>query len=444
MSGSKWNDKEIEKMLNKMPVIKNRQSGQVMYEKIKGNERKKDKKRAGWIPVAASLAALLLLLLLIPPFFATNEQFNLSSGNEGADSAADGSAEEQTENFSANSIEEEQKDFSLDERAAEEHASSPDQDREEEFADDGATGSENTESDSHVKPESEEEQSDENQDAAVQTPADEDPSQKTSLFTAEAAGHTYLKTALVTEEGYVIPFTFLLPDKENEDNAVNLYNRWANEIDEEGMGFINYHPVANHLSVTEQNGINGVIDQNNEYTQDSFSPDLMELVLKQTFGSGNYTGFTFVNEEGDKVNLDEEMELEISLSNDNKGYYLFRNERSSQVYFAQSEKSFATIEDAFTEMQQVTPNEDYLTALPEELSIQTVQENELLTVTPSEQINAYSVEEKKRFIEAVLLTAESFGIQEVMFENIEDFNELGFDLEKPLTVPAGPNMYMMK
>ncbi|MGD7045467.1 hypothetical protein [Jeotgalibacillus proteolyticus] len=442
MSGSKWNEKEIEKMLNKMPVIKSSQSAQAMYENIKINERKKDKKRTPLIPVAASLAAVLLLLLLIPPFFDSSDQYNLSSGNEGSDSAADRYDEEQAENFSANSIEEDQEELNLDERAAQEpedHTST--QDREEDFSEEDSSGSGDFKADSYTEPKSEEEQSEENQDAAVQTPAEEDPSQRTSLFPAEAAGHTYLKTALVTEEGYVIPFTFLLPDKVNEDNAVNLYNRWANEIDEEGMGFINYHPVANHLTETEQNGINGVIDSN---IQNSFSPDLTEQVLSQTFGSENYTGFTFVNEEGDKINFDEEVEQEIPLNNDNKGYYLFKDERNSQIYFVQSEKSFETIEDAFMEMQQDNPNKDFKKALPEDLTIETAHENDSLTVTPSEQINEYSVEEKNRFIEAVLLTAESFGVQEVLFENITDRDDLGFDLEKPLTVPVGPNKYMIK
>ncbi|KIL48099.1 hypothetical protein [Jeotgalibacillus campisalis] len=445
MSGSKWNNKDIEEMLNKMPNFKNRQTAEMMYKKIKLKESKKNKRRTLWIPGAASAAVLMLLFLLISPFLNSNNEMNISSDNEAVDSYHEQTTEESAEDSHINSLEEEKTELTIESNSSDE-AEDENPAIQEQKEKPGEENSSNEAKDhgsfSETEPADESKQFDENLNATIFNATVEEQPQGTALYSAEASGRSYFKTALVSWDGYVIPFTFLLPEKENEDSSIELYNRWADEIDEEAIGFSDYHPVTVDLSTPSKDSITGTIDNFSERIKES-SFDVLNEVLKQTFGHDNYRLFKIANGEGEFEGTDSMGGQDISLNNKNKGYYLYRDDRTSNVYFAQSYASFATIEDALKKMQQEVPN-GFTKVLPENITIETQQENDLLTITPSKQINDFTDEEKKNFIEAVLLTAASFGMQEVLFENISDSRELGFDLEKPIVVPLGPNKQFIR
>ena len=61
---------------------------------------------------------------------------------------------------------------------------------------------------------------------------------------------------LASEAAASIPVTFLIPDSQIEEdfgdvepNSLDLYMKYAGKIDEEALGFYDYHPYKGTLSV---------------------------------------------------------------------------------------------------------------------------------------------------------------------------------------------------
>ncbi|WP_416148561.1 hypothetical protein ACM26V_20100 [Salipaludibacillus sp. HK11] len=90
MSDQKWNDKEIEKTLTKLPPIKDQQSKDELFRLIESRSKEETparftpkRKRTWLVPALASAAAIFLIILVIPSFF--NGDTQLSSDNDSAD-----------------------------------------------------------------------------------------------------------------------------------------------------------------------------------------------------------------------------------------------------------------------------------------------------------------------------------------------------------------------
>ncbi|TDL34703.1 hypothetical protein E2R51_03005 [Jeotgalibacillus sp. S-D1] len=428
MSGSKWRDQDIEELLKKMPPIKNTQSPTEMYTRIQRASASNAKRTQRILPIAAGIAAIFLLAILIPSFLINNESVNISSSDDAGEietvEHSDGGNEE-SKLFGSEGNESEGNSADSQATDTEEENSG----KIEEGASQNIT-SQDGEVDRKSEPQNESKQDHPKMEPASRQIALNEE-QGTSLYPSELEGNAYFSAAFITPEQDIIPMTFILPEENTGQSMVDLYNEWAGTIDETSLGFIDYHPFNDGIEETEDI-ITGWVNDSDQYKD--ASADIMAEFLRQTFGNDGYREFQLLNRDGSKaLNGEEEA---IQLANDRKGYFLYENEGNS--FFVESLKSYGSLNEALKMMQTSKPNERFSYALPPELELTAVENENELTITSDGTINQYSDSEQQQIIEAILLTAKSFSYQTVQFQN-EPSETGGFDLSKPVEVPIGPN-----
>ncbi|TFE03115.1 hypothetical protein [Jeotgalibacillus salarius] len=411
MTNHKWTEKEIESELRKMPVIENQINAEEIYQHVK--LRKKTGKPFPWMPAAAGTAAAALMLILAPGLF---NQDTPSSEQSSSDIALTTSEESNEES----SQQEPDREESSEDQSAEVFDSS-----------DAETSEEN--------PVAEEEQdsSESNEaDSEIMTVPLENENESGILFESDLSNNQYFEAGLITEDAYVIPFTIVVSDDDQEQSAAALYQQWADKIDEQAQGFIEYHPVSSDIS-EEENNLTGMINGLENKTQGASAAILID-VLRETFGSF-YDEFRIIDENNETAQVGEFGAVEsYSLKNDQRGFYIYENEDGS-YYYVKSYEDFNTPEEALFAIEEQNPNDRYSSPVPENIDIQSEVAGNEMMISFDGETNELSEEDRRQLVESILLTAESFSIATVLFENLDqDFLE-GYDFANPITVPIGAN-----
>ncbi|AJD91336.1 hypothetical protein JMA_20190 [Jeotgalibacillus malaysiensis] len=409
MTKRKWTEQEIENELKKLPVISNRVNPDDIYQHVKLRNRKH--KPFHWMPVAAGTAAAALMLVLGPGLF------NQDSSND-----------QQMSSDSALPVEE-----LAEEESSEETVQETQEDRNEEVfesseaADTAEESSESTEAAIEEPSETEEE---------LDTVILDEEGEKGVLFEEDLGNNRYFEAGLVTSDAYVIPFTIVVPQGDETQSAASLYKEWADQIDEASFGFIDYHPVSRSLTEEEQT-VSGMIEMLDEKTQGASATILID-VLKETFGSF-YDQFRIVDENNETVEISEFGEVEsYDLKNDNKGFYIYENEDGSYFY-VKSYNQFSSVQEALMAIEEQVPNDQYESPVPGNVDMNYEVDNTDLTVSFEGDMASVSEVERRKLIESVLLTAESFAFNTVQFTGLENEYLPGYDFTEPVKVPIGGN-----
>ncbi|MEW9500242.1 hypothetical protein [Jeotgalibacillus marinus] len=384
MRRSNWEDHEIKELLKKMPKIKSNLSAESMYHQIQQGSKKKAKKR--WVPIAASVAAIFLFIIFNPSFQTTDSQ--LSGGSTDMPTSGSGQLQESREATST--------DYSSQESADE--------------------------------------------SAMMLQPI---INKGKALYATELGDRAYLTTALITQDDYVVPMTFVLPIEDRGQSMVELYNEWSDSIDEEGLGFMKYHPMSGQLS-EERETVSYTINDTGQYTMHSTAEvNLMEVLL-HTFSNSNYEELRIVDKEGNVAETGETGQVKpIQLKNAHKAYYMYKNSEE-EYYYVPSYESFETMKKAIRSAQTTLPNTRYTSAIPENASLSIEAKDTQLFITLDQPLDGKTEIERQQFIEVFLLTAKSFGYEKVQFTNFSSEPIDGFDLTKPIEVPVGANQGIIR
>jgi hypothetical protein len=401
----KWNDEKIQKLLNDLPDIQDTRSKEDVLSRLKQDSRMqnptkhkpKRKTRRNLIPTFVAAAVLLVLMLLIPSMLKNNSSNDKASTMIMSDESKD------------------MKVFNKDDSAI-----------------DG---------ESEEMAESEMDQGNELSNGLENT-------LHSAVYPNDAAGYTVFRLGLASEAAASIPVTFLIPDGQIEEDfgdvepsSLDLYMKYAGQIDEEALGFYDYHPYKGTFSV-DGDVLVHTLPSGHGYDMASGTITTYLGTLQDTFFG--FEEIRFENEDGTPVEFDQVGEpsqpMKLNSGVNQYNYYLFKQSDGQEYLSSNFSYSYENIETALGEME-INPNDIYSSIIPANVKFEVVENKEVTVVKFKDTLDLLSLSEAEanQLIDGIVLTAASFNRQ-IQFENIlqEEWN--GFNLNNPLPIPVGPNV----
>lgn len=274
-----------------------------------------------------------------------------------------------------------------------------------------------------------------------------DESLKTAFYDEDLEENTFLKIGLVSEVADSIPITISIPKEQiskdfdlKDPTILQIYNKYASKINEEKLGFINYHPLVGKFD-EEMEILILTLPSNQNYDISSASFKTFEASLIDTFSS-YYNKIEFRNEDGTPFVFQEvgkAKQLDLNSENSQYNYFRYTQSDGSQYLVPNFRASFKTVEEAL-EAMKVETNDIYESVILEDLDYSCHDNGNTVVVQFHSEVNLmdYNQKEAMQMIEGMLLTAARFDKQ-VQFENVSPKSWQGFDMTKPLPIPIGPN-----
>lgn len=393
MNNDNWNEEKIEQLLSNAPKIIDHRSKEEVFQRLKeegvfdDKPMKKEKvvKSRNWLPYVISVAAILICIISIPSILngvkTTQEKASSDSNNLA--------------------------NYDKSELANEKH-----------------------------------------EKTSLESPT---PT-KTAVYAEDLEENTIFTIGLVSEAADSVPITILISkDQIEQDLGVSnptmlrLYSHYAPLLDEEALGFIDYHPYVGKLTESG-NKLVHILPTNQTYDTASASFTTYEASLIDTF-SKDYDAIEFQNEDGTPFYFNEigEMDKPLQLNGTNTQYNYFRFTQSngSQYLVPNFRASYNSVEEAINEME-VETNDIYESVILGGVDYSIRVEGDIVFVKFNSEVNLNDFDQTQamQMIEGVLLTAASFNKQ-VQFENIANHNWEDFDFTKPLPMPIGPNKIVL-
>lgn len=393
MSNDKWTDKSIEDLLNDFPAIKDNRSKEKIYSQL--IDKKKGQKRPkNWLPLLVAALAFIAFGILISSIISQN----------GLDSARnkDSSNGESTESAATSTDNSQQADSSSE-------------------AEESGT-----------------EESD--QFSAAQA----DEVLRTAVY-EETIGNQTVMTIGLTENAFVVPVSFLIPEDRIAEafgdlmpSSLDLYQQYADDIDETQLGFDEYHPYLGDLEKTAK-GIRHILPQDHQYDLSSASIGVYFNTLSETFP--DVAEITVVNEDGSAAEFSQVGSVE-AISPEQKGiaYYSFAT-INGEIYLAPGyDMPFASATEAIEALAQ-SPNDFYKSTIPQNVDFQLSETEDLVQIDFEGLVDLETLDrlEAVRMIESFALTADSFD-KKIEVKGLQSDSWNGFDFNQPLPVPLAPNL----
>ncbi|RNF40525.1 hypothetical protein [Planococcus salinus] len=393
MSNNKWDDEHIENLLRDFPKIHDERPKEEVYLRLKNHRPVTNGKAKRWLPLMVAALAFVTFGILLASL--------LSQGSQNEMSGAD-QAEEQGSITSGES--------ESGERAAEDAA--------------GISESADEES-------------------AETFSMMEAQSQTVAVYEEDLENHA-LFTVGLTENAFVIPVSFLIPDQQVEQdlgaedvNTVNLYNEYAGEIDEEALGFDEYHPYLGTISLSGQR-VEHQLPEDHQYDMASAAIGVYTASLKETFRGAEE--IAVVQEDGSLADFDQVGQLEpLEASVTNVAYYAYTTARGDIYVTPDYGMEYTSPTEAFNAMTEA-PNDFHHPLIPGDMSFTVTETEDIIELEFSEAVNLENLEkdEAVRMIEGLSLTAKSFGKQ-VRLRNVVQEQWDRYDFTAPLPMPAAAN-----
>ncbi|MFJ7826215.1 hypothetical protein [Psychrobacillus sp. NPDC096623] len=413
MSEKKTEDHILDELLNSMPKFTDKRSKDEIYQQVKSvmetQEKLEKRKHIGaavnkWLPFIISVASVLILTVLVSSYI-----------NNNSNSTADKAIESST---------------------AEDKMTTTEESEEAAFQE---VGEENSNEMTMMT-----------KDASASLEIVPFDSSFTSVYDNELNGGTVFHFSML-ENALSVPITIVIP-KEQIDmdfpnytpNSLELYERYAFEIDETALGFQEYHPYkGNFLAEGKMLKHFLPLDHGYDTAPGTAAPYISSI-------NEIFTDFDFlarVNEDGSPIEWDQVGTLTEPLALQGieiKANYFAYKAFNGETYLTPNfNKTFDTLEAALMEMKN-PENDIYTSVIPNDVNF-TVRDDKGYVVHFGEPLNLESLEasEASRLIEGFSLTAASFN-HSIKLENVVQENWKGIDLTKPLPIPIGPNGFNMK
>lgn len=405
MPTNKWDEENIENLLKDFPAIKDERPKEEVYKRLQKVQKPQEKPKH-WIPYLVAALAFITFGILLASMLgqSSNESAFDMSGSEGAEESTAESGESRSTAVENNS---------------------------------------GGESESAEAESSEAADSAESEEAFTSMQGAGEPA-AVSVYAENLDGQT-LFTLGLTENAVVIPVSFLISNErlqedfgETDVDAAELYNRYAAEIDEEGLGFEEYHPYSGNIETTVE-GIEHTVPEGHVYDMASTSITVYLNSLAASFPAANEISIT--DEAGGTANFDQVGPVEpVDPSSGNKAYYSYATLMGDTylvpAYDMPHENAVAALE-----AMKSSPNDLYVSVIPAGLDYSVSETEQTVTVEFAEAIDfdSYGYQEAMRLIEGMVLAADSFGKELVLANTAEEiWND--FDFTGYLPVPAGINV----
>jgi hypothetical protein len=414
MSNNKWSEQKIDQLLSQVPKLQDTRSKDEVLKRLQQDPRLAEdtqKKRKLWIPPAVAVAALITLTLLGATL--------INQPNSELQKAFDSSSESKST-------------AEMDRETSEEAIT-------EEATDESADGSVTFNS------ASEEQTSETEMAKSAEAPVE---SILTSAYLGDVENHTVFKIGLVSQDALVVPVTFLIPnDQIQQDfgnqtpNTLQLYEKYAADIDEEELGFTDYHPYKGSFEI-DQDQLVHRLPREHDYDLASAALYAYDLSLQFTFEG--FTQINHQNEDGSQAEFDQVgQKTPTVLTN---GLYKTAvypyTDPTGQVYMVPSlNEPFNTVSDAL-EALKTSPNDFFANVVPRSVTytVEEIQGVSHIKFSEPLELNSLSQEQAAQLIESFVLTGATFDVQ-IQLDNIIEEQWNGINLTQPIEQPVGLNKY---
>lgn len=272
--------------------------------------------------------------------------------------------------------------------------------------------------------------------------------QRTALYPEQIGEATPFTIGLAGDDAESVPVSLLIPpekiaqDFEGTPTKVELYKKYAAEINEEAMGFHDYHPFVGEL--TEDGAtLTHQLPKEQPYDQASASMSNYIGVLVDTF-AGSYEAVTFVDLAGEPYEFSQAgtraAPLELNGEQTHYNYFLYTMRNGSQYISPNFRMSYEDVEAALLNMTSEA-NDIYQTLILPNVAFTPAVEKNAVTVTFTEPLDLaqQDAQAAMRMLEGMMLTAANFD-KKVKFENISPEQWYDFDFTKPMPIPIAPNL----
>lgn len=394
MPNNKWNDEHIENLLRDFPKIKDHRAKEEVHSRLEKKQPVQQQPKR-WLPYLVAALAFITISFLVASILDQNSRDSALFGVGSEESAESSSAESTAASDS-------------------EGGTQPEEEAE--------SGSEESANSFTI----------ENQEAG-----------RTAVYEGDQEGFTPFSIGL-TENALVIPVTFLIPDQQIAEDfsgktptSVDLYNKYASEIDEQATGFTDYHPYLGTLSM-EGDTVKHVLPSDHQYDQASASIEVYIASLKETFKDAKR--IVVENEDGTPVEFSQVGPLEpVDVQEGNLVYYAHTTE-SGETYLVPGHGMPEASASEAVEALKTSPSDLYQGTIPEDSEITVTESTDLVTVefTTEFDLEALDGPSADRLLDSLALTAKSFG-KRVQMNNTKQGEWAGFDLSEPLPEPVAPN-----
>lgn len=267
-----------------------------------------------------------------------------------------------------------------------------------------------------------------------------------ALYEADLKQNVPFTIGLVTKDALSVPVTLLIPKSRVVDDlktptptSIELYQQYASLIDEQELGFEEYHPYDASFR-TEEKAIYMTLPDTHHYDESAATLEIFTDTLQQTFYG--FREIRLITEENEPVELNGvgRVEEPISLYSGLNGYAYYTYDNDGKAYVAPSfGQTYVTVEEAFEALKEA-PNDIYTSIVPEGIDFTMTKEDDLVIVSFTRPLIIDDFEEGElyRLFEGMSLTAASFG-HSVKLEEIDRRGWKKFDFNRPLPKPISAN-----
>src|SRR5690606_39092838 len=283
------------------------------------------------------------------------------------------------------------------------------------------------ESEENMTMNAKEDASTQNERAMINSFSTEAQPEQTLVYESELEDNTLFEIGLAGDDAESVPVSILIPnelvaEKTGTENPskLELYNTFSPLIDEQALGFNEYHPYKGELR-EEGNRLVHTLPEDHQYDAgtaslsnylgslvDTFSDAYREVQIENTAGKSVY--FDHVGDVKEPFLLDDE--------NTQYNYFMYQM-RDGAVYLSPNFRmSFKDVQEAVKNMT-VEANDIYRTVILPGIYLKVEDAESIVTITFEEPLNLDNFEpaQAMRMIEGLIMTAASFEKQ-VQFENI--------------------------
>lgn len=269
------------------------------------------------------------------------------------------------------------------------------------------------------------------------------------VYESQLEGVTLFTIGLAGDDAESVPVSILIPndvvaEKTGSDNPtkLQLYETFAPIMDEQQLGFNEYHPFAGEFREQGKVVIHQLPD---EHLYDAGSASLSNYTgaLIDTFGNF-YDEVKLVSEDNGIITLDHmgKVDEPISITGETTQYNYFSYQmRNGSIYLSPNFRmSYKNVKEALLDMA-TEANDIYRTAILSNVSFKVKDEGDIVVVTFDEMLDLEQQDPMlaMRMIEAIVLTGASFDKQ-VNFEHVAQQEWNGFNFSEPLEKPVAANL----
>lgn len=393
MSNETQDKDYLEKKLKQMPVIMDKQTKALLYQKVEqGMNNPAPKHRWSWVlPTFSGLAVIALLFIIFQNVEKTPFQVNHSSESSKAEMAE---------------IETTESEFSVEENDTTQEQNVDDSDQDEGY---GVISQEEITTTMVYYSEYEQEQ----------------------LFTI---------AAIDMYNQYAIPITLVDPSSTgNPNDYYNRINSFLTDDRQAEWGIQTFPFESLTFDIAEnREDITMAVADNNTFPTESSSSHLFQDMVSIMFQSYNAT----------EIKLEQETQLgafgersSISLNKTEQQVYKIYQEENGQPLLVPTETVESNdITVALQEMQQNEAEFNIYSAIPTDATFTVTNTNKHLTVTFTNKSIFGNNQATFAMIEAILMTAKSYQYQEVSIDIPVDLQTIGdYPLHEAIPVPDGIN-----